>query len=246
MDEQTTTNEAVVETGAEDAQPEAVVETAVETTETSEVQEPTEATGDEPSQEDELESWAANKGLQLDSDNARKIAQMARNAERAMHEKAKKASELEKNLTSGIDEEAEELGLGDDERVMVRKLTVKQTVRDFFDENPNAKEYEKQMIETLAKKPYLANDLEALYAVAKVSDTGREETLKTEGAKKALTELAQKQRAVAPTGAAVNPVGSKPAITRAAIAERTQQGDVAWLNKHSAEINQMVSDGTLQ
>lgn len=252
MDEQTTTEQVAEETGAEVAQPVETEETtAVETTEetqvSEEVQEPeTEASTNEPSDEDELSSWAANKGVKLESENDRKLAQMARESEKAFHRQSQKKSELQKTLERGIDQEAEANGFTDQERITLAKVSTKLTVREFFDENPDAREYEAQMAQAVTERPYLANDLEALYALAKVSDTGRENNLKQEGAKNALSSLAQKQRTATPSGAAVQSVGAAPTVTRAEIARRTQSGDIAWLNKHQSEIDQKVATGTLQ
>lgn len=252
MDEQTTTEQVLEETGAQEAQPVETEETTAVTTteesqETEEVQEPeAEASTTEPSEEDELASWAANKGIKLESENDRKLAQMARESEKAFHRQSQKKSELQKTLETGIDQEAEAAGFTDQERITLAKVNTKLTVREFFDEHPDARNYEAKMAEEVQKRPYLANDLEALYAVARASDQGREQNLKQEGAKSALSSLAQKQRTATPTGAAVKAVGATPRITRAEIASRTQSGDVAWLDKNMGEINRLVAEGTLQ
>jgi uncharacterized protein YbaP (TraB family) len=104
--EETTTTNAPVDTGevqtiqgiAIDDQGQAIsqpedtdqAQAAVETTETENTQEAT----SEPSEDEQLTKFAAAKGVTLDSDNAKKLAKMAMNAEKAMHSKATRASEL--------------------------------------------------------------------------------------------------------------------------------------------------------
>lgn len=239
MDE-TTTETTVQDSGDTTivSQPESTDESAaVETTETSDVQETPQEVQSEPSDDEQLDNWAKNKGLELDSDNTRKAAKMAREAERAMHAKAKQKSELEQSLVNEVQDQADAAGLGDDERVLVRQLAVKQTVRDFFDSNPDAKDFEAKMVELVQTKPHLAGDLEALYAVA-LKDSGRDTTLKSEGGREALESLKSKQMASAPKGAAVNPVGSgNSKITSENVNELVGQNDLKWYEAHREEIN---------
>lgn len=215
MDEQTTTEVPVENGGSQQingiavddqglalSQPEPTESTEA-VPETSEPEQQAAEAPSEPSNDDELSKWAEAKGLKLDSENATKAAKMAREAEKAMHSKAQKASELEKALDTGITQEAEAQGLGNDERVKLAKLEAKMTVRDFFDANPEARQHEQAMIEELAAKPYLAGDLESLYANA-LFKSGNLNTVKSQGKKEALESLAHKQQAAVPRGNAVN------------------------------------------
>ena len=246
MDDQETTTDAVVETGAE-AQP-------VETTEAPAVQEDvtSEAETTEPSDnpqgfdEDTLK-WMTAKGIDPSSSDAlTKLAKSAREAEKAMHSKAQRASELEKSMATVSDEYAENVAeqTGQDPELLKRlqRMEVKDTVREFWDNNPEARQYEKEMIDVVAQKPYLAGDLDAIYAVVLKNNT---QSLQSEGGRKALESLAGKQRASAPTGSAVSSAPTRPSITRAMIAEKTQAGDVEWLNQNSSTINQLVAEGKL-
>lgn len=216
MEEETTTNATVNDTGVSpEAQPvDAVQAEAVqqETTDAPEQQteqpsEPTEGAS-QPSEDDQLASWAEKKGLTLDSDNAKKAAKMAREAEKAMHQKAQRASELEKSLSTTSDEYAEQTALqtGQDPELLKRlqRVEVKEAVRDFWSENPEAKQYEPQMIELIQQKPHLAGDLESLYATALVK-SGNLAAVKSQGKREALESLAHKQQAAVPTGNATNP-----------------------------------------
>lgn len=200
MDEQTTT-EAPVDNGAQ-AQPESTEQpSAVEQTN----QEPTQQEQPKPEpSDDDTSEWLRNKGIDpSDPDAITKLAKSAREAERAMHEKAKRASELEKTLSNTSDEVAEQVAeqTGQDPELVKRlqRIEVRDAVRDFFDSNPQAKEHEQKMVEILAKKPHLAGDLESLYATALVQ-SGTLDSVKSQGKQEALRNLAQKQQATAPTG----------------------------------------------
>ena len=56
-------------------------------------EEKTKAATSEPSDDEQLTRFAESKGLVLDSDNAKKAAKMAMNAEKLMHNKSNRASE---------------------------------------------------------------------------------------------------------------------------------------------------------
>jgi len=205
MEEETTTP-APVETGAETAQPvEAVTTEAVETPVTSTETEPSETTASAPDEDAELTDWASKKGLELDSDNARKAAKMAREAEKAFHAKSQKASELEKAAVTISDEDATATAqaTGQDPALLKRLQAVetKEMVRDFWNQDGIDKAYEPAMIELLKTKPYLAGDLESLYAVA-VQKSGGVAAVKSQGGREALTKLAHNQQAAVPTGSA--------------------------------------------
>jgi len=208
MDEETTTPE-VTETGAEQAQPAEVTETeAVETpaVETEEKTEEAPASESTVKDEDsELAEWASKKGLELDSDNAKKAAKMAREAEKAMHSKAQKASELEKAAVEVSDKDAEQVAeaTGQDPEVLKRlqAIEVKEAVRDFWSRSDTDRSFEPAMVELLKTKPYLAGDIESLYASA-VYASGGVAAVKSQGGREALTKLAQNQQAAVPTGSA--------------------------------------------
>lgn len=203
--EEITTTEAPVDAGVVETQPvEAVATEAVETP-TTQPEGQTEQV--EPTQVDELDTWAKAKGLELDSDNTRKAAKMAREAERAMHEKARKASELEKSFVAQSDEIAEQVAesTGQDPETIKRlqRIEVKEAVRDFWDSNPDARKYEADMVKLVAERPHLAGDLDALYATAVIMSGGLD-AVKSQGKREALESLAQKQQATAPMGNATN------------------------------------------
>jgi len=249
MDEQTTTD-TPVETGATiqgvqvNEQGQAVAEPETTETVTADVQ-----TTEEPSQEAPQEEepsaddnstveWLKNKGVDPNSPEAlEKVAEMARNAEKQMHTKAQKASELEKAIDKGITEEAEDQGLSDDDRLDIVRIKTKLSVREFFENNPEAKQYEQTMIETLAEKPHLAGDLESLYANAVVKSG----SLKSQGKKEALESLAHKQTAAVPTGNAVNQGATGVAITPENVDTLVGQNNHEWYLKNLDAINRAMA-----
>jgi hypothetical protein len=202
--EEDTTTPAPVETGAEIAQPvEAAPAEAVETP-TADTEEQTEKAPASVSDEDtELNDWASKKGLELDSDNARKAAKMAREAEKAFHAKSQKASELEKAATVISDEDANATAqaTGQDAALLQRlqRVEVKEAVRDFWNAPDHDQAFESKMVEIVQQKPYLAGDLDALYASA-VYQSGGVAAVKSQGKREALSDLAHKQQAAVPTG----------------------------------------------
>jgi hypothetical protein len=253
MDEQTTTNAPVSE-GATidgvsvDSQGQAVAQP--ETTETAEaVKEPTtEATTSEPSSDDnsdDVTEFLKKKGVDTSNpeEALRKVADIARNAEKAMHQKAQKASELEKTLSTTSDEVAEDVALatGQDPEVLKRlqRMEVKDVVREFWDTNPQAREFESQMIEELQTRPHLAGDLDALWAVVQSKNS---DVIKSQGKKEALSSLAQKQQAAVPAGNAVQPNGmGSPKITPQNVDSLVAQNDMNWFRAHYDEINRAMS-----
>lgn len=207
MDEETTTS-APVDEGGNQPQPEPTPAPEAEQTPNADPEQTTEEPHEaEPSVDDELTDWATKKGLTLDSENATKAAKMAREAEKAMHQKAQKASELEKNLTGKSDEYAEQVAeqTGQDPELLKRlqRVEVKEAVRDFWNQEGIDRSNEPKMIEILAAKPHLAGDLDALYALAE-RQAGNSAVTRAEGGKAALKKLAATQQAAVPTGNATN------------------------------------------
>lgn len=250
MDE-TTTTDAPAETGAQTiqgvevndqgqavAQPE-TTEPAEAVKETTDTPEQGQSTAIEPSEDEELAAWAENKGLKLDSDNAKKAAKMAREAERAMHTKAREKSELEKTLTNTSDEVAEDVAIntGQDPELLKRlqRVEVRDSVRDFYDAHPDAREIEREMVAELQKRPHLAGDLEALYAVVKTQNL---DAVKSQGKREALESLAQKQQAAVPRGNAVTGSDMSPSkITPQNVDQMVAKMSVEEYQKRLPEIN---------
>lgn len=250
MDEQSTTD-TPVETGGTTIQGIQVDEQgqAVSQPEPTETVEAEAKTTEEPSQEapQEVEpstddnstvEWLKNKGVDPNSPEAlEKVAEMARNAEKQMHTKAQKASELEKAIDEGITQEAADQGLSEDERLDIVRIKTKLNVREFFENNPEARQYEQDMIATLSEKPHLAGDLESLYANAVVKSG----SLKSQGKKEALESLAHKQTAAVPRGNAVNSGVTSQAITPENVDALVGQNDLEWFQKNREAINRAMA-----
>lgn len=199
-----TTTDATVETGAETAQPETTgAAEAVETTETKQEGAEVQQAQGEPSEDEQLTKFAQSKGLELDSENAKKAARMAMEAEKNMHKATGRASELERNLNNQSDVVAQEIAeqTGQDPELLKRlqRVEVKDAVRDFWEAHPEAKKHEQKMIEILQTKPHLAGDLESLYANV-LMQSGSIDAAKSEGKRDALVSLAHTQQAAVPTG----------------------------------------------
>lgn len=227
MDEDTTTTPDVpADTGAEEAQPATPNDTDVADNQPE--SEPSEPSQDAPAEEtseqsapqvdDKLQKYAKSQGLDLDSPSAIKAASIAMKAQSEATRNYQKASELEKATTTVSDEyaEAEAQQTGQDPELLktVRSLQIKDKVRDFWSTPlPNGtlpdKGLEQSMIAELQAKPYLAGDLETLYASASFK-SGTAETVKSQGKREALESLAHKQQAAVPKGNATNPSTTPP------------------------------------
>lgn len=213
MEEQTTTD-ASAQTGVStDTQP-AQTDTAEAVTETTTAQpeqqtEQSSQTASEPSDDEQLAKFAETKGLELDSENAKKAAKMAMEAEKRMHQATGRAGELEKTMSTMSDETAQQVAeaTGQDPEVLKRlqRIEVKDSIRDFWDQNPGARQYEKEMAKIASEAGLLGSPeaiLKASYAMAVANNQG---AVKSQGKREALESLAHKQQAAVPTGSATNP-----------------------------------------
>jgi len=210
MEEETTTTEVVAQdAGAQVAQP-------VDTDNTEAVQEtdqPEQQTEAEqaPVKDDDVSKFAQAKGLELDSDNARKAIKMAMEAEKRMHQATQKTGELEKGMISMSDASSEQVAqaTGQDPELLKRlnAMEVKGQIRDFFDGNPEARQYESEMTKIAAEAGLYGSAeaiLKASYAMAKAGDTSATASVKSQAKRDTLESLAHKQQAAVPRGNATN------------------------------------------
>lgn len=246
MEEETTTP-TPQGAGIEETQP-ATTEPVAAATEASTTEEKPTAPSEtvEPSEDEQLADWAKNKGLDLDSDSAKKAAKMAREAERAMHQKSQKASELERSMNELSDIGAESVAsqTGENPEVLkrVQRMEVRDALRDFFDARPDAKAYEQQMITVLSKGDLVGTPeavLNAAYGIALSEDTG---AVKSQARRETLESLAQKQQAAVPTGNATNKtITSSATITPETVDELVAKNDVEWYKKNLDAINDALA-----
>lgn len=254
MEDETTTN-APVESGEQNingipiddqgmavSQPEEA-EQAEAVQATNEPEEQTASTTAEPSSEDEqLAKFAEAKGLELDSDNAKKAAKMAMNAEKLMHTKANRASELERTMSGMSDESAEQVAqaTGQNPEVLKRlqRMEVQNSIRDFWDSNPDARRYEAEMAKIAVDSGLYGSPeaiLSASYAMA-VSGS-----LKSQGKQEALKSLAHKQQASVPRGNAVTSAMTSESITPQNVDRMVAQHDQSWFESNYAAINKAMA-----
>lgn len=214
---------------------------AVETTETENTQE----ASSEPSDEDEqLTKFAAAKGVTLDSDSAKKLAKMAMNAEKAMHSKANRASELERTMSSMGDDAAQRQAqaTGENPEVLKRLMSmeVKSSIRDFWDANPDAQQYESEMARIATEAGLYGTPeaiLKASYAMAAQNNQG---AVKSQGKREALESLAHKQQAAVPTGNAVTSSMTSNTITPQNVYQLVDKNDQNWFVSNYDAINRAM------
>lgn len=147
------------------------------------------------SQADDVKEWAEKKGLPLD--DPIKLAQMYRDAEKKMHQATQKS-------TVQPPEPLEVTGDANYDQLIERQnqQELRTYVRDWFDANPEMKEHRQELMQIANERPWLTNldDIRAHY----LADPSRLESLKTEGGREALTNLAQKQQQTPPRAGATN------------------------------------------
>ena len=201
MEESTTTEAPVESTSVEETQPVSQETEAVTTEESTQT-----TSEDTSSDESETTEWLSKKGIDPSSPEAlAKVAEMARNAEKAMHAKAQKASDLSKQL------EESPAGQVDTDNELVQQLYGEvaavrraQAVNDFKARTGLSDDMEQKMVNYLSDNPQTGElinagylTLDQLYTLAVGSDL---KSVKSEGGKQALQQLANKQRAASLPG----------------------------------------------
>lgn len=147
------------------------------------------------SQADDVKEWAEKKGLPLD--DPIKLAQMYRDAEKKMHEvtqrpKVDPPQPLEPTGDINYDQLIERQN----------QQELRTYVRDWFDANPDMKDHRQELMQIASERPWLQNmdDIRAHY----LADPNRLKSIESEGGRKALTNLAQKQQQQPPQAGATN------------------------------------------
>lgn len=192
--EETTTTAPVEAVGGVEPQPtEVETPVAAEVAETQPETDPIESTP-----VDENVEWLKSKGVDPTSpDSISKVAKMYRDAEKHMHEATQSKNQLNDQAVATINPDDYESPLWAE----VQQLKTQQTVRDFYDAHPEAKEMDAELASVVQAKPYLAQDLEAAYAVVRASKTDAQiKEAEARGRERAKAELAKTSTAVTPTG----------------------------------------------
>lgn len=165
----------------------------------------------------EIKEWAEKKGVQLDDPIA--LAKLARNAEKNFHDKSTEASALKKAVGSQAAESADS-AIEQEAFPIINRLRV----AEFYQDHPDAVQYDAQMAEIVDQKPWLGQDLESLYLIAKAQSTATEALqARQEGRKEALNSVAQAQRAGAPKAAPTGKPAPAKRYTSADIDKMTPQ-----------------------
>jgi len=233
MDESTTNPDAQDEQALE-AQPVEALDAAantdsesIETTDQTDSEETAEAA---TSEDDDLSDYWAKKGIDITTaEGQAKAAKSYREAEKAMTKKAQQASELAKkvNEASPIDENASEA----QQALQIAQQLRNEAVIDKWARDNKVTESELEAMdayvdENVRAKQLLGAGLLTLDEVRKLSINTDTAAIKKQGGQEALQNLANKQRASAATGNAVN--STPPAALTAANAE-------AWWDSLGAE-----------
>lgn len=219
--------------------------TAAETTSEQDETETTEgAETAQPEIDKSLQKYAESQGLELDSPNAIKAAKIAMKNQSEVTRNHQRASELEKSMGQMSDESAEQVAqaTGENPELLKRlqRVEIKNSLNDFWDSNPDARQYETQMSE-IAQTAGLYGSPEAIlkaaYAQAKLNDSTN---LKTP--KETLENLRDKMQAATPRGNAVNgsPVPQEK-ITPQNVDKLVGQNNLDWFMKNQDAINRAMA-----
>ncbi len=196
----------------------------------------------QPEVDPSLTKWAQAKGLDLNSESEIKLAEMARNSEKAMHSAKGEAK-------SALQEEAMKVdGMADPVAERLASLEAKVAITDFYTANPDARDYDEKMGEALANDPamleYVRNtgNIQAVYALVKSQDSAKDaESFKKEGGREALTQLANKQGAVAVKGSAVSSApSSSEKITAQNVDQLIAKNGQKWYMANRDAINKAM------
>lgn len=159
---------------------------------------------------------------------------------------AQASGQLEQSMAQMSDQsaevQAEATGADPDLLKRVQRQEVKASIRDFWDANPEARQYEAQMTEIASTAGLYGTPeaiLKAAYAMAKASDS---DNLKAQGRQEALETLRDKQQAAVPRGNAVSSTpSSEPAITPQNVDQLVGSHDLKWFEANRDAINKAMN-----
>lgn len=213
-----------------------VEETAVATEDTPEVTQAQET-------DTEVVEWAEKKGLKIDPTNPNevKLAKMQLENDRRFHEAQQTKQIINPPELLPESEDAAYNTLI--ERQNVSEL--KSYVRDWFDANPDMKQYKSELTKISAERPYL-QDMEDV-AAHLYRDPNFTAKIRNEASREALTNLAQKQQQVPPaTGASNTGVFQSNTITPQNVYDMVDSHDQVWFEKNHDRISAAMSGKTLE
>lgn len=217
MEDTTTTESSSQDVSSEDT---SQLEQAIDDTAEVATDEQTDGSEAASPDTDEDLAWLRNKGIDPeDPEFARKAAQLARTTEREFHKsRAEVKSQLQDATSASYEDE-----YGDPTAQRLQVLETRVAVQDFYSSNPDAKDMDADMAKIVQEKPYLAQDLDAVYAIAKSSRYESElKAAETKGADRAKQEIARSSGAPLPKGNASSDVPA-PKLTREQIGNMSAQ-----------------------
>lgn len=186
--------------------------------------------------DDDMVAWSEKKGIKINPDNPNevKLARMQLDAERKMHQANQRPiappEEIPVTGDASIDQVVERQN----------QTELKLYVRDWFEANPDMKEHRAEFQEIANRYPDLQNmdHIKAHF----LADPNRAESLKAEGGKQALQNLAQKQQQIPPAAAATNSaVYESSQITSQNVFDLVDKNDQEWFQKNYKAINKAIS-----
>lgn len=243
------TNEAAIQPGdmiisTDESGTPAMVPAEVETEKKEESSEetPAEQTDSKESQaeatetDDEIVEWAKKKGIEIDPTNANevKLARVNLENDRRFHENQTKIRVSPPELLPDVEDSTINAVV---ERQNANEL--KGYVRDWFDANPDMKEYREELRQISEQRPYLLDmDDVAGHLYRDPKFTAK---LRSEGGKAALTNLAQKQSNIPPSAAASNTgVYQSDTITPQNVYAQVDAHDQEWFQKNHKQISKAM------
>ena len=200
LEDTTTTTDADSVQADESSQLETSDTQAVQAEDTNSNEEVSEAdtTDQTDSSDDELLAWAEKKGIK--TDDPKVLLKMVRESEIKMHEATTQANALK----STVNTIGEESGIDETSQLLNRL-----NVTEFYLNNPGAKSLDEQMAKIVEAKPFLADDLETVYELAKArTQTNNELQAKQLGQKEALAQVAKAEKAAPPNASATTRQGT--------------------------------------
>ena len=211
MEDTTTTDSLPTEASEDTSQLEQAVDNAAEVA-TDETQTPTES--DSAPQETEDDTWLKNKGV--DPSDPKAVAEAWRKAEQEFHKTRQDAkSQLQTAATNSYEEDE----FADPMAQRLQVVETRLAVQDFYSSHPDAKDLDADMAKIVQAKPYLAQDLDAVYAIAK---SGKYEAdlkaAENKGRTAAKAEIGRASGAALPRGNAHDSTPA-PVLTRQMIAD---------------------------
>jgi hypothetical protein len=202
-----------------------------------------------PDNDDKLASFAKGQGIEDITEltpREKSLLKAAYDSKVEYTQKRQKASEMEKTMTTMSDESAEQVAesTGQDPEVLKRlqRMEVKDSIRAFWDENPEARQYEQDMAKIAVESGLYGSPeaiLKASYAIAQSNNSGG---VKSQAKREALEKLAHNQNAAVPTGNAVNGAAMTTAtITPRNVDQMVASHDLAWFEKNHDAINKAMA-----